>query len=58
MEAYLNKYLLKQNLIKLNNLKIVEGSNKKIISSCIFIPETPKISDKVFKLFYRSYKKY
>lgn len=51
MEKYLNKYLLKQNLIKLNNLKIVEGSNKKVISSCIFIPETPKISDKVFSYF-------
>jgi hypothetical protein len=51
MESYLNKYLLKQNLIKLNNLKIVEGSNKKIISSCIFIPETPKVHDKVFSYF-------
>lgn len=51
MEQYLNKYLLKQNLIKMNNLKIVEGSNKKVISSCIFIPETPKVSDKVFSYF-------
>lgn len=51
MEEYLNRYLLKQNLIKLNNLKMVEGDQKKLISSCIFIPEEPKITDKVFNYF-------
>ena len=51
MEKYLKKYLLKQKLINLNELKMVEGDKKKIVSSCIFIPESPKIYEKAFSYF-------
>ena len=51
METYLNKYLLKQKLINLKELKMVEGTKKKVVSSCIFIPESPKIGDKSFSYF-------
>ena len=51
MEKYLEKYLLKQKLITLKELKMVEGDKKKVISSCIFIPESPKIYEKAFSYF-------
>ena len=51
MEKYLEKYLLKQKLITLKELKMVKGDKKKVISSCIFIPESPKIYEKAFSYF-------
>lgn len=51
MEKYLEKYLIKQKLITLKELKMVKGNKKKVISSCIFIPESPKIYEKAFSYF-------
>ena len=46
MESIFDKYL--RDLINLTPIKIVPGRNKKIISSSIFIPEEPYVSDKTF----------
>ena len=39
------------DLIELNNLKIVPEKNKKVITSCIFIPEKPGVTDKTYNYF-------
>ena len=49
MEGYFDKYL-KEHIV-LNDLKIVEGTNKKIITSSIFIPEVPQIRLKTFNYY-------
>ena len=49
MEAVFDEYL--GDLINLTELKMVAGSNKKVISSCIFIPELPNMSSKTPNYF-------
>ena len=39
------------DLIELNNLKIVPEKKKKVITSCIFIPEKPGVTDKTYNYF-------
>ena len=40
-----------QDLITLKELKMSKINNKKVISSCIFIPELPRINNKTFNYF-------
>lgn len=40
-----------QDLITLKELKMSKIENKKVISSCIFIPELPRITNKTFNYF-------
>ena len=49
MEHLFQEYL--SDLITLKNIKIVDRSNKKLISSCIFIPENPEITMKTPNYF-------
>lgn len=49
MESVFDKYL--RDLINLTPIKIVPGKKKKVISSSIFIPEEPNITDKTFSYF-------
>ena len=44
MDPFFNTYL--KDLIKIRQLKNVERSNKKVISTCIFMPEKPSVSHK------------
>jgi hypothetical protein len=44
MESIFEKYL--SDLIQLTPIKIIPMKNKKVISSCIFIPENPSINVK------------
>jgi len=49
MERIFDEYL--SDLITLTNIKMVDQPNKKLISSCIFIPENPKITMKTPNYF-------
>ena len=49
METIFDEYL--GDLINLTPIKILPGANKKVITSCIFIPEKPNISDKTYSYF-------
>jgi hypothetical protein len=40
-----------QDLITLKELKMSKIKNKKVVSSCIFIPELPRITNKTFNYF-------
>ena len=47
-------YLFREHLsdlIDLKNIKMVESCNKKVISTCIFIPENPSVNCKTFFYF-------
>ena len=44
MDPFFTTYL--KDLIKVRQLKNVEKSNKKVISTCIFMPEKPSVSHK------------
>ena len=41
MDPFFTTYL--KDLIKIRQLKNVEKSNKKVISTCIFMPEKPSV---------------
>ena len=49
METIFDEYL--GDLINLTPIKILPGANKKVITSSIFIPEKPNISDKTYSYF-------
>ena len=49
MESIFEKYL--KDLINLTPIKVLPSKNKKIITSSIFIPEEPNITDKTFSYF-------
>ena len=49
METIFDEYL--GDLINLTPIKILPGGNKKVITSSIFIPEKPNISDKTYSYF-------
>ena len=49
MSKLFDKHL--KELINIKNIKLVKGKNKKLLTSTIFIPEKPSVSDKYFSYF-------